>query len=259
MVPLLFFGVILLVVGGIVALVNLGNWRRRKRILDTPTSAVAHAPGNARVEVKGRIVPSEQGVVQAPFSGRYGVWTRVVVQELRSAGKSRYWATIVDEMDCREFFVDDGSGQMARIHPRGANVILDRQNVATSGTFNDAMPHLEGFLAARGLKSTSWLGFNKGMRYEEEILVAGEPLYALGPSTRQAGPPVSDGYRMAPSSQLVMYPMAGDDELILTNKSEDQLVSRLGWGFVTGLVIAGLGVLLGAAGGVAGLIDFLDL
>jgi hypothetical protein len=245
---LLILGGILFLIGGIVALTNIKNWKRRKRILDTPTSPIAQAPGNGFVEVKGRIVPSEQGLVWAPFSGRQGVWVRVVVQELRSTGRSSYWATILNEIDGREFYVDDGSGQMARIRPQMANVILDRQNVASSGTFNDAPPHLEGFLASRGLKSTSWLGFNKSMRYEEELLMPNDPLYALGPSTRQPGPPVNDGYRMVPSSQLVMYAGGGDNELILTNKSEDQLVSKLGTGLIIGLVLTGIGAVIGLVG-----------
>lgn len=256
---LLLLGAIAALIGGLVALGNLKNWRRRQRIVATPTSPIAQAPGTGFVEVKGRIVPSEQGLVTAPFSGRQGVWVRVVVQEHRRRGKSSYWATVIDEHDMRDFMVEDGSGQMARIRPQGATVMLDRQNVASSGTFNDAMPHLEAFLASRGIASTNWIGFNKAMRYEEEILVPHEPLFALGPSTRQAGPPVSDGYRMAPSSQLVMYAMGGDAELILTNKSEEQLVSKLATGFIAGLVIAGIGLVVAFAGVAMYGLYYLDL
>jgi hypothetical protein len=248
---LLLIGVGLTVIGGLVALANRTNWRRRQRILTTPTCPVAHAPGNGLVEVKGRILPSEQGLVQTPFSGRHAVWCRVKVEERRSSGKNSYWHTLLTEADGRVFLVDDGSGQVARVEPTGATVMLDARNVASSGTFNDAAPHLEAFLASRGLKSTSWLGFNKSMRYSEEILSPGDPLFAIGPSRRDPGPPVSDGYRMVPSSQLVMVPGFGEQgELILTNKSEEQLVGSLGWGFVIGLVMAGVGVLLGFAGAV---------
>jgi len=54
---------------------------------------------------------------------------------------------------------------------------------------------------------------------------------------------VSDGYRMVPGSQLVLYAASpnGLGELILTNKSEEQLVSKLLWGFVGGAIAAGLG------------------
>ncbi len=242
----------LFLIGLILTLSNLKNWKRRQRIIATPTTPIAHAPGNGVVEIKGRIHPSEQGLVQTPFSGRHAVWCRVTVQELRSSGRSRYWHTILSEVDGRPFMVEDGSGQLARVMPHGANVLLDKQNVASSGTFNDAASHLEAFLQSRGLKSTSWLGLNKSMRYEEEVLAPGEPLYALGPSRREPGPPVHDGYRMVPGSQLVMaHGMGPDGELLLTNKTEEQLTSKLLTGFVIGLVLVGLGVLVGFGGAVS--------
>ncbi len=247
--PLLVIGGILFIVGIIVTLSNLKNFKRRQRIIATPTSPIAQAPGNGLVEIKGRIVPSEQGLVQTPFSGRHAVWVRVTVQELRSSGRNSYWHTVLTEVDGRPFMVDDGSGQMARVMANGANVVLDKQNVASSGTFNDASHHLEAFLASRGLKSTSWLGFNKSMRYEEEVLGPGDPLYALGPSRREPGPPVHDGYRMVPGTMLVMFHGTGPDgELLLTNKSEAELTSKLLTGFVIGCVLGGIGLLLGIGG-----------
>ena len=248
----LILGGILFFVGVIVTLSNLKNWKRRQRIIATPTSPIAQAPGNGVVEIKGRIHPSEQGLVQTPFSGRHAVWCRVTVQELRSSGRNRYWHTILSEVDGRPFMIEDGSGQLARVMPQGANVVLEKQNVASSGTFNDAAPHLEAFLQSRGLKSTSWLGLNKSMRYEEEVLAPGEPVYALGPSRREPGPPVHDGYRMVPGSQLVMFHgMGPDGELIVTNKTEEQLTNKLLTGFVVGLVLGGLGLLMGFGGAVS--------
>jgi len=255
---LFIFGGILFVIGLIVTLSNLSNFKRRQRIVAMPTSPIAQAPGNGSVEIKGRIHPSEQGLVQTPFSGRHAVWCRVTVQELRSSGRSSYWHTVLTEVDGRPFMVEDGSGQLARVLPHGANVILEKHNVATSGTFNDAAPHLEAFLQSRGLKSTSWIGFNKSMRYEEEILGPGDPLFALGPSRREPGPPVHDGYRMVPGSQLVMSQgMGPEGELILTNKTEEQLTSKLLTGFVVGCVLAGLGLLLCFGGVVTGVLSAL--
>ena len=253
---LLVCGGILFLIGAIIAIVGIKNMKRRSRIIQTPTSPIVNAPGGAAVEIKGRIVPSEQGVLQAPFSGRYGVWVRIVVQERRSTGRNSYWATVVNETDLRHFMIDDGSGQMARVLPTAANVILEKQSVASSGTFNDPPPHLQGFLASRGVSTSTFLGFNKAMRYEEELLAPGDAVYALGPSRRDAGPPVHDGYRMTASSQLVLFQFPGaEGELILTNKTEEQLISKLLWGFVGGAITAGVGFVLIAVGVVAALIE----
>lgn len=247
--PPLVIGGILFIIGLIVTLMNLKNFQRRKRIIATPTSPIAQAPGNGLVEIKGRIVASEQGLLQTPFSGRLAVWCRITVQELRRSGKNSYWHTLLTEVDARPFLVDDGSGQLARVLPMGANVMLDKHNIASSGTFNDAPPHLEAFLASRGHKSTGFFGFNKSMRYEEEVLSPEEALYSLGPSRRDAGPPVHDGYRMVPGSQLVMFHGTGPQgELLLTNKSEEQLTSKLLTGFVVGCVLGGIGTAVGLLG-----------
>jgi hypothetical protein len=260
MIWLLIIGFITLIVGVSITFTQLKNVRRRRRILATPTSPIAQASGNGPVEIKGRIVPSEQGVLVAPFSGRQAVWVRVIIQEWRQHGRSGSYVTVVNETDARVFNVDDGSGQHARVVAEGAHMMLDAQQVANSGTFKDASPHLLAFAASRGISTTSWLGLNKGMRFTEELLVPGDSLYALGPSRREAGPPVSDGYRMGPGSQLVLFSGVGEEhELILTNKTEEQITGKLLHGFIGGAVAAGLGVLFVLAGTVMLAIDAFDL
>lgn len=248
MIPIAIIGLVLLVIGVIVLVANLKNLERRKLIIDTPTSPIAQAPGGGLVEIKGRILPSEQGVIVGPFSGRQGVFVRVVVQEYRSSGKSGHWHTVFNQAQEREFWVDDGSGQHARVRPTGASYNLALATVQSSGTFNDASPQVEAFLNAYGLKSTSWLGLNKSMRYQEEMLCPGELLYAIGPSMRvPGGPPVHDGYRTVPGTILTMYATSGGKgELILTNKSEQELVANLRTGFIVGVVMTVIGVLMTA-------------
>ena len=88
----------------------------------------------------------------------------------------------------------------------------------------------------RGLSSKGFFGFNKTMSFYEELLTPGDALYARGPSRREQGSPSSEGSGTAPSGQLVMYASTGaGGELILTNKTEKQLASRLLRNFVIGI------------------------
>lgn len=239
--PFFVIGAILAAIGLIIVVTNLKNMRRRRRILDTPTSKVAQAAGAGPVEIFGNVQPSEQGLFAAPFSGRPAVWARVIVQEHRGSGKNSRWVTIVSEVAERVFLVDDGSGQAARIFPQGAQVLLQAQKVASSGTFKDAPPQLEAFLAQRGIASTGFFGFNKSLRYEEALLCPDDPLYALGPSYREGGPGAGP-FREGPPGQLVLRAGATErEELILTNKTEAQLTSSLFWPFMVGAVLAGMG------------------
>jgi hypothetical protein len=238
-----------LVIGCVIVASSAGSWRRRQRIVATPTTPIAQCTGDSVVEIKGKVVVSEQGSFKTPFSGRDAVFCRVTVQERRSNGKSSYWHTVVEEIDARDFHVDDGSGQQARISPRGASCVLDKQSVASSGMFNDPPPQLVAFLSSRGVKSETWIGTNKSMQYLEEVLAPGDSLYAIGPSHREAGPPQQEAYRDAPGSRLVMSGMGqGDLELLISNKSEEDLVKNLGSGMTIGMVLIG-GSIVAALGG----------
>lgn len=229
-----------LVIGLVIVASSAGNWRRRQRIIATPTTPIADCTGDSVVEIKGKVVASEQGSFKTPFSGRDAVFCRITVQERRSSGKSSYWHTIVEEIEAREFHVEDGSGQQARIAPRGANTLLDKQSVASSGMFNDPPAQLVSFLNSRGVSSETWIGTNKSMQYLEEVIAPGDSLYAIGPSHREAGPPQPDAYRDGPGSRLVMSgTSSGALELLISNKSEEDLVKNLGAGMTIGFVLIG--------------------
>jgi hypothetical protein len=250
--PIIIIVFAALVIGCIIVASSAGNWRRRQRIVATPTTPIAQCSGDSVVEIKGKVVASEQGSFKTPFSGRDAVFCRITVQERRSNGKSSYWATIIEEIDARDFHVEDGSGQQARISPRGANTVLDKQSVASSGMFNDPPPQLVSFLTSRGISSETWVGTNKSMQYLEEVLAPGDSLYAIGPSHREAGPPQPDAYRNSPGSLLVMSGMGeGDLELLISNKSEDDLVKNLGTGMTIGFVLIGGSVVAAVLGAVA--------
>jgi hypothetical protein len=246
---LLFLGAGLVLVGMSLALSNLRNVARRKRILATATSPISQAMGGP-VEIKGKIVPNEKGLVEAPLSGRQAVWTRVTVEQYRSGsdGNPGSSSIVLNEVNGRPFFVDDDSGEVARIIPDGANVVLDQQSIGNSGQFHDPPPGFEEFLSMRGLSSKGFFGFNKTMSFYEELLAPGDALYARGPSRREQGKPNSEGSGTAPLGQLVMYAATGTGgELILTNKTEKQLASRLLRNFVIGVTctIAGAFVIIG--------------
>jgi hypothetical protein len=87
------------------------------------------------------------------------------------------------------------------------------------------------------------------LSFYEELLTPGDAIYARGPSRRDQGEPNSEGSGFAPSGQLVMYADTGPGgELILTNKTEKQLASRLLRNFVIGIActIAGALIITGA-------------
>lgn len=235
---MLFLTLVGLVVGLVIVLNARKGLHRYHRIKNTPTTPVAQAPGTGAVEVKGRAIGGELGLHASPFTGRRGVWVSIDVQELRRQGKSSSWVSIHKESHFNPFWIDDGSGQHARIEPAGGELIVDLVQVAASGTLNDPAPHLQQFLQSRNVSPTNFLGMNKSLRFHEFVLAEGDNIYALGCSRRDPGPPVHDGYRMVPSSQLVVFHGQQErDELIISNKEEEKLAGGLRTPFITGMVV----------------------
>jgi hypothetical protein len=241
-------GGILCLVGVILMLTNVRNMQRRARIKATPTSKVAQASGVGHVEINGSIVAGDNGVFATPLGAKPAVWARVIVQELRRRGKSSTWVTIYKETYDRVFYVDDGSGESARVHTENAMMVLDQRQVASSGFLRDPPPQVQQFLAQRGIASEGMV-FNRTLRFTEELLSPGDALYALGPSSREGG--AGGGpFRQGPPGQLVLRAGHGfDHELILTNKPEKTLVFKMLIGFLGGAILAAFG----AAAVVAGL------
>jgi len=240
-------GGVLFLVGVVLLLMNIRNMQRRSRIIATPTSKIAQASGVGPVEINGAIIPDEQGVFTTPIGQKPAVWARVVVQEYRRRGRSSQYVTIYKETYDRIFYVDDGSGERARVVTQDAHMVLDQKQVASSGVLRDPPPHVQEFLAQRGIATTG-LVFNRNLRFTEEVLGPGDMLYALGPSMREGGAPAGP-FRQGPPGPLTLRAGAGfANELILTNKPETQLTSKLLLPTIIGAVLTGAGAICAVVG-----------
>jgi hypothetical protein len=240
----MYFVALIALIGGFILLLgSRKDMRRRRKILSTKATTIAAAPGSGTVEIQGAIVTGEEGTVLAPISGREVVYFRLIVSEQRSSGRNSHWVDIIKDEGCRSFYVDDGSGQTARVFPDLAHVILDREKVAQCGTLRNAPLELEELLRENGHSSTGLLGLNKTIIAYEEVLLPGQPIFAIGPARREGGPPVQDAsYRSTPTTRLVLRPGEElEDELLLSSKSGKQLVNRLLGSFAGGVALMVIG------------------
>jgi len=202
-----------------------GNWAkmrqkardRRQLILDTPTSPIRGWAGG-HVEVKGRAVPTEQGLLCAPFSGRHAVYC--LAQVLEQSGGEGTWFPIASEVTAREFYVDDGSGERARLIPTGADFVLEAVEVFTPGPFKNPHRNCIAFLAQRGISTTTHFGFNRRLRFEESLVIPGDLIYAIGPSQRGT-------FGGSNANEIIMFTQGPDPyQLVVTNTSEEALANR---------------------------------
>lgn len=182
---------VMLGVGAVGAVVDCGlaylgwtYWRRYRRIVDTPTSAVKSLR-DGFAEVKGRVVCLGEPL-SSPLAKARCVHFRFRVTERRKRGKHHHTVTVVDHQQHVPFGVDDGTG-VVRVDPREAELHLATDVQTSSGFLSDAPPELEHLLQSRYGASSQGLIFNKSMRYTETSLGEGDHVYVLGPVEARSG------------------------------------------------------------------------
>jgi len=156
-------------------------------------------------DTHGRVIGQARALgeqLQGPLTGRPCVYYIAMVEEQRSTGRSTYWRTIASETRGVPFMLEDGTGR-AIVDPNGAQVALDFDGNSKSGTFNNADPVQEAFLAKHGQKSEGWV-FNKTLRYREAMIEVGETVAVLGSGVREPDPNAQPeaAYRGAPPTRL---------------------------------------------------------
>jgi hypothetical protein len=123
----------------------------------------------------------------------------------------------VNESAGRAFLVCDETG-VARVDLSGADAAVTIDYERSSGTWNNATPELEEFLAARG-KSSKGGVFDKTLRYREGVIEEGETVTVVGharwevDASLDVASAAGAGYREAPK-RLVLSSNASSRLLV---------------------------------------------
>jgi hypothetical protein len=171
--------------------------------------SIAEAKAGEVVKLSGDVKYLGE-TVRAPLSGRTCAYYQVTVEEYRSNGKGGSWVTVLTDPGGVDFLVEDRTGR-ARVKNLMLKVVAVQDAKYESGTFNDATPALEEYLAAHGMKSKGWV-FNKSMRYQEAVFEEGETVSIVGQISYEHDPgamPEGSGYRETPKRAVIAAPDGG--------------------------------------------------
>ncbi len=227
--PILFPLFMLVVVLLVFAAVNhFSRDERLKRQLRAAESVpIGQVNRDSVVKISGQVKQLDR-LLEAPLTGRSCVFYRVLVEERIQSGKNSRWRTLIDEYEATDFLVTDATA-VARINVAGADPVLVLDAHFTSGTWNDAEPALERYLARFGEKSTGLLGFNRKIRYREAVLEPGEGVAVLGAATMELDPDsaghAGGGYRARPERPVLARPEEGslllsDDPSVIDGQAQ---------------------------------------
>lgn len=150
----------------------------KRKLKKVPVRTLIEAGNVGVVRITGKVL-ADGLTLDTPLSGTRCAWYGAYVDEYRSSGKSGHWVQIIQEENCTEFLLDDGTG-VARVRCITPQVSSPRDHETGSGAFDDASPVEEAFLRKHGRQSTGLLGFNRRIRYREAKFEAGETVTVLG-------------------------------------------------------------------------------
>ncbi|CAG9295140.1 E3 ubiquitin ligase [Celerinatantimonas diazotrophica] len=151
------------------------NYHRYRMVADTATSKIRSAP-QGYVELIGQASACPGQTYQhAPFSNLECLWffvekERKEVTKDADGKKTVEWKTIFSQRSDAPFQLVDSTGHCC-VHPAGADVtpaIFRRVN----STYDTISSH--------EMLGGQSIGYSHRYRYSESLIVAGDPLYALG-------------------------------------------------------------------------------
>jgi len=162
------------------AVVLAGFWfgfrclKRYRLIADTPTARVQSAH-QGYVELQGQALPSPNGLLHSPLTGRECVWYHYKVEREKGSGKNRRWVCEHEGTSDEWFQLDDHSGT-CQIDPQGAEVkaaLRKRWHGHTPMPAGGPPDQRTGFRFNVRFGSSRY-------RYLEELILEYETVYALG-------------------------------------------------------------------------------
>jgi len=217
--------------------------RNRIRLIQAAPLCSADQLITGLAKMKGKIMALDKDdLLISPMTGTRCVFYKFVVEEQRTRtvvrtetdarGRSRqvrrtetYWHPIITDVQTVPTSVRDKTGE-ALLDLTVAELTLTAMQ-AKSGTFNSVPKELERTLQRRYGVSTKGLIFNKNMRYTEAVIEQGAKVFVVGDC------------KIRKNGTASFH--KGDNPLLVTDRSEDELVSiykKRFIGFMVGAFVA---------------------
>jgi len=187
------------------------------RMAAIETSTAAEGSPFGSIELAGVAVPLDEGsVMVAPLSGARCLWWRVSIEE--SNGSSI--TSIATESDARDFYLDDGSGAVARVLTSRANVDMVERTTDPAWVARAARLLTELGIT-KDVKSLLW--FEERIDVRADVYVLGYARPAEGTSTDGGAPFRPRGF--ARERLVIDEPDGG--ELLVSVGHEAALATKL--------------------------------
>jgi len=194
---------------------------QRKRLIESIPTSTIRSLALGLVEISGQAHP-EEDLLSAPFSGLPCVFYSYSVEEHVGSGKHARWETIAKGASGQSFFVNDSTGQVL-VTPFGAELILPDELTYRNDWLRELPPLAVAGLNRLGISTERWMG-SKTLRCRETVIKQEEQVYVLGTAQER----LCEEEHTENSARLYIG-KSQDHEFIISDRSEKDLLSRLGW------------------------------
>ncbi len=198
-------------------------WNVARLISSTPATPIADLDAGLH-EVKGSF--QGEGRLTSPLSQRPCLYWRLLLEQRR---RNR-WETVLDRKEAVPCWLDDGGGRVV-LHPTEAQVVVSGRERGRSGIFGVPSAELDELLTRVGERPEGIGG--PYLRFREEVLDAGDRLYAVGTVKPREGE--GGGWDMRPEGDVYVISDRDETEVV---RQQQRAVRR--WGAVGVVSLAAL-------------------
>ena len=221
--------------------------RRNAQLVAKKTTRIADAASGQLIELKGRaVVDPHAAPLLAPFTQRPVLWHHFRVEVRFGSGKDATWVHLFGSEMSRPFFLDDGSGEQARIALDGDGTLevdVPLARVARLAKGEPIPPSVRAYVDAIEAHLP-----DEPLTFHEAVVCEGDSLLVLGRSTRERL--VSDvDYRHEATQLVLSRGKQENDALFVTRTFEEARVREERMYLAGGLALLVLGLAsLGSSG-----------
>ena len=163
-------------VGGTWFLSGLRTWNLKRRIENTPTSAI-RSLAMGLVEIQGT-VKEHTKLLNGPLTGKPCVYYKYEIQEYRQKGKHSEWVTIKSGEQKTLFCVKDKTGQVL-VDPNKAEIEIPADIDKQTGIFKDLPQSIKKY-CTKHIETKGWFGIRKTLRFIERHLAPDDKIFIIG-------------------------------------------------------------------------------
>ncbi len=208
------------------------QWLREKRLIENIPTSKIRSLAMGLVEIFGKVLPTNEGVVLSPFSNTKCVYYRYLVEEYRQQGKNSNWVTINTGKYLHPFYLKDNTGQVL-VDPDDAEISIPLSYEYKSGFGKSTPGTIKTFLSGINVSSNTLFGLNRNLRYREYFIKPQENLYVIG--TAGDNPHMEESSSIKNEEDIMIQKGNTKQFYFISNKGEKEILKRFKWKIAAGL------------------------